>query len=429
MRKRNVIYFILIIALLANLSIIIYADAQDSTAVVKGSAATTPGSKLPVKIFKFLKDWSLWGLFLGAVIWAYKKLAIDFLKKWQSQIDGLKKQLEKHEFYYKRERVYRELDLPFMHWHGVENCIVFSDKEKRYVKPIKDLNDDQYKEWLAPRDYLLLAIYREMCSGDHQQAISLLNETIEKVENDPEILASCYLQKARILREHEANNIRQILDLLDQAKQLDSHNISCLFYYAKINNEIQEYEIAAQTLEKLRELKHVDLFPININMALADVYTSMKKFDNALNLVESYLIFHPYHVKSIKSKANIYFHNKEISKDLVERYCNQILSINTGDDPELHYAVALLEYRLQQYDAAKKRLDMIINKRPRFMDYRLLLANIYFELGKEAELLETLKKIEMLDSETISKRKIKNVIEKIETLGLEEAKKKLRNIS
>jgi len=429
MRKRNVTYFILIIALLANLSIIMYADAQDSTAVTKGSAATTPESTFPDKIVNILKNYGLWTIILGAVVWAFKRIIAEYFTKWQTQLNDVKKQLEKHEFYYKRERVYRELDLPFMHWHGVENCIVFSDKEKRYVKPIKDLNDDQYKEWLAPRDYLLLAIYREICSGDHQQAISLLNETIEKVENDPEILASCYLQKARILREHEANNVRQILDLLDQAKQLDSHNISCLFYYAKINNEIQEYEIAAQTLEKLRELKHVDLFPININMALADVYTSMKKFDNALNLVESYLIFHPYHVKSIKSKANIYFHNKEISKDLVERYCNQILSINTGDDPELHYAVALLEYRLQQYDAAKKRLDMIINKRPRFMDYRLLLANIYFELGKEAELLETLKKIEMLDSETISKRKIKNVIEKIETLGLEEAKKKLRNIS
>ncbi|MBD3287867.1 hypothetical protein GF337_03610 [candidate division KSB1 bacterium] len=349
-----------------------------------------------------------------------------FKNEVDEKLSNLQQQIKYYEFCTRREKLYRELDLPFMHWQGVENCVIFKEKEKRQLTAIKEFDNPEYKKWLAAKDFLLLAIYKEVVVENHSKALELINHIYTLQSNPTEIQASANLQKARILMEHEENNIPEILDLLEKAKKLNPHNISCLYYYAKVNNDIREYKVAASILEELREIKQAEFFPVNISLTLADVYTSLKKYDNALELVESYLIFHPYHVKSIKSKASIYFHNKKITNEAIERFREQIMSINTGDDPELHYAVALLEYRLQKYDEAEKRLDRIIVKRHRFVDYRILLANIYFDRENEEKLLDTLRKIVNIDSDKISKRKIKNVIEKIEKHGLLEAKKKLR---
>ncbi len=45
----------------------------------------------------------------------------------------------------------------------------------------------------------------------------------------------------------------------------------------------------------------------------------MKDFKKALDLVEGYLMFHPYHVKSIKSKASIYYSDKNIDEATIQQ--------------------------------------------------------------------------------------------------------------
>jgi tetratricopeptide (TPR) repeat protein len=196
------------------------------------------------------------------------------------------------------------------------------------------------------------------------------------------------------------------------------------FLEAKIRNETGDFEIAANILEDIRKMPNSNLYPINIDLTLADVYISMKDYKKALNLVESYLIFHPYHVKSIKSKASIYYSDDSLPENVILQFCNQIEAINVGDDPELHYAVALLEYRLKRFDKVEKRLNSIILKKPSFIDYRFLLANIYFELNKEGELLKTLQVIKTLVTNLKLKRQVTRIIHNIEQSGIAKIKEK-----
>lgn len=439
---RICIKILLIFLIIGNTSVI-WAQPQDTTATFadteaiqkKPSESQSSNGAYSVFIKYFLPMlMSVLGAVLVYLIKKYFDLSKEnsdlkakqdsYKKEISKNIQDLQEQIERHEFCTRREKLYRELDLPFMHWQGVENCVIFKEKEKRHLVAIQEIDKPEYRDWLAARDFLLLAIYKEVVKENHQEAIDLINHIFSLKENHAEIQASAYLQKARILKEYTENNIPEILDLLEKAKKLNPYNISCLYYYAKVNNDIKEYKVASAILKELREIKQSELFPINISLTLADVYTSLQKYEAALELVESYLIFHPYHVKSIKSKASIYFHNEKVTDDAIERFRAQIMSINTGDDPELHYAVALLEYRLKKYEDAEKRLDRIILKRHRFVDYRVLLANIYFDRDNEEKLLDTLRKIENIDSDKISKRKIKNVIKQIEDIGLGEAKKK-----
>ena len=346
--------------------------------------------------------------------------------EWSETLNSLNDRTEKLEFLYQRERLYRELEIPFIHWHGVKNCIDFSGKEKQVLKHLKFFDKKEYKLWLTPRDLLLLGVYKEICEDNYKQGLQLITEVLELVDVSLEIKAACFLQQARMLLEHKKNNVNNIYKILENAKSFSPQNISILFLDAKIRNDTGDCKIAATILEQIRTLPNANLFPINIDLTLADVYSNMKDYKKALDLVESYLIFHPYHVKSIKSKASIYCSDKKIDKATVEQFREQLQFINIGDDPELNYAIALLEYRLKKFASAEKRLNSIIIKRPSFIDYRSLLANIYFEMNKEEELLKTLEIIITLVANTKTKDRIKKIIENIEKLGVAKAKKTKR---
>ena len=343
--------------------------------------------------------------------------------EWTENLNSLNKRLDKLEFLYQRERLYRELELQFIHWNGVENCIVFTDKERLIIKYLKFFDNKEIESWLTPRDFLLLGIYWEICDNNYRKGLKLIRKVQSRDDVSSEIIAACYLQEARILLDHKKNNINTIYKILEQAKKSSPNNISILFLDAKIRNDIGDYKIAALILEKIRTISNANLFPINIDLTLADVYSNMKNYKKALELVERFLMFHPYHVKSIKSKASIYCSDKNIDDTTVEQFCNQINTINIGDDPELHYAIALLEYRLKRYSQAEERLNYIIEKRPLFIDYYSLLANIYFELNREEELLKTLEIIRTLVQNTKMKERVEKIIGKIEKLGIEKAKK------
>jgi len=363
---------------------------------------------------------------LENLVFSLQKKFKSVAGEWSETLNSLNDRTEKLEFLYQRERLYRELEIPFIHWQGMENCIDFSGKEKQVLKHLKFFDKKEYKPWLTPRDLLLLGVYREICDNNFKKGLQLITEVLALADVSPEIKAACFLQQARILLEHKKNNVNTIYKILENAKNFSPQNISILFLDAKIRNDTGDCKIAATILEQIRTLPNANLFPINIDLTLADVYSNMKDYKKALDLVESYLIFHPYHVKSIKSKASIYCSYKKIDKATVEQFCEQLQLINIGDDPELNYAIALLEYRLKKFAKAEKRLNSIIIKRPSFIDYRSLLANIYFELNKEEELLKTLEIIITLVPNTKTKDRIKKIIENIEELGVAKAKKSKR---
>jgi len=338
-------------------------------------------------------------------------------------IKSLRDQSDKLEFLCWREKLYRELELQFMHWQGLANCIIFTDKEKQIIKRLKLLTNVRFEPWLTPLDRLLLSLYWEICEHDAKKALQLIEQIVSQPDVPEEIQASCFLQQARIHLEQYQHDVNSIFKLLDRATELSPNNISILFLHAKIRNDIGDFKIAAKILEQIRNIPNANFFPIIINLTLADVYIKIRKFKEALELVESYLIFHPYHVKSIKSKASIYCADLSINEATVERFREQIQAINIGDDPELHFTIALLEYRLKKFGEVEKRLNSIIMKRPSFVEYRALLANIYFELNKEDELLKTLEIIKTLVTNTKVKNQVEKVINNIEKKGIEEAKK------
>lgn len=338
-------------------------------------------------------------------------------------LKSIKDQSDKLEFLCLREKLYRELELQFMHWQGLANCIVFTDKEKQAIKRLKLFTIERFEAWLTPLDRLLLSLYWEICENKEKTSLQLIEDILSQPEVAEEIQASCLLHQARINLEYRKNDVNSIFKLLEQANDLSPNNISILFLHAKIRNDIGDFKIAAKILEQIRNIPNANFFPIIINLTLADVYIKIRKFKEALELVESYLIFHPYHVKSIKSKASIYCADLAINEATVERFREQIQAINIGDDPELHFTIALLEYRLKKYVEAEKRLNSIIIKRPSFIEYRALLANICFELNKGEELLKTLDIIKALVSNTKVKAQVEKVINNIEKKGIEEAKK------
>lgn len=338
-------------------------------------------------------------------------------------IQSLKDQSDKLEFLCLREKLYRELEIQFMHWQGLANCIVFAEKEKQTMKRLKLFTNDRFETWLTPLDRLLLSLYFEIVENDAKKALQMIETLLSQPEVSEELKASCLLQQARIHREHRNDDVHSIFKLLEQASDLSPNNISPLFLHAKIRYDIGDYKIAAKILEQARNVPNANLFPIIINLTLADVYIKIRKFKEALRLVESYLIFHPYHVKSIKSKASIFCADRSINEATVEQFREQIQAINVGDDPELHFTIALLDYRLKKNREAEERLTVNIIKRPSFIEYRALLANIYFELNREDELLKTLDIIKTLVTDGKVKTQVDKVIGNIERKGIEEAKK------
>lgn len=327
------------------------------------------------------------------------------------------------EFLTLRESLYRELELQFMSWHGLANCLIFTDTEKQSIKRLKLFANDKFETWLTPLDRLLLSLYWEICENNKKKGLQLIETILLQPEVPKEIQASCLLQQARIHRDHRKNDVNSIFKLLEQANELSPNNISILFLHAKIRNDIGDFKIAAKILEQIRNIPNANFFPIIINLTLADVYIKIRKFKEALELVESYLIFHPYHVKSIKSKASIYCADQSINEATVEQFREQIQAINVGDDPELHFTIALLEYRLKKYEQAQRRLNSIISRRQSYIEYRALLANIFFELNKEEELLKTLDIIKTLVTNAKVKAQVEKVISNIEKKGIEKAKK------
>lgn len=68
-------------------------------------------------------------------------------------------------------------------------------------------------------------------------------------------------------------------------------------------------------------------------------------------------------------------------------------------------------------------MNSIIIRRPSFIEYQALLANILFELNKEEELLKTLDIIKTLVTNAKVKAQVEKVISNIEKKGIEKAKK------
>lgn len=361
-------------------------------------------------------------IILAFVLWLIRQVYKNVTEKWLKEIADIKKQLTRLEFQCLREGIYRELDRHFVHWTGLENCVIFTDDEKRVVRILKAFTREEVQPWLAPYDQLMLGIYWDVYTKNRSQGIQQIDAILAQSDVPSEVQASCHLQKARMMAEENQNNFHAIYQLLETASKLNPANISIRFLEAKLRNETGDYKIAASILEDIRKMPNAASYPINIDLTLADVCISMKDYKKALNLVENYLMFHPYHVKSIKSKASIYYSDTSLPESAIIQFCNQIEAINVGDDPELHYAVALLEYRLHKFAEAEKRLNLIIVKKPSFIDYRSLLANIYFELNNKEKLLETLRVMRSLLTNPNSKRQVGRIIHSIETEGIEKVR-------
>ena len=374
-------------------------------------------------LFKILEKLII-PLIVGLIMWLIRMVYKSATQKWLTAIEEIKKQIAKLEFLSLREGVYRELDRHFINWNGLENCVAFTEGEKRAIKILKPFEKEEVQPWLSYYDQLMLSIYWDVFEKNREQGLKRIADVMAQPDVPPDIQACCLLQKARIYWEENQNNTKSIYELLEGARSLCPTNISMYFLEAKIRNETGDFEIAVNILEDIRKMPNSNLYPINIDLTLADVYISMKDYKKALNLVESYLIFHPYHVKSIKSKASIYYSDDSLPENVILQFCNQIEAINVGDDPELHYAVALLEYRLKRFDKVEKRLNSIILKKPSFIDYRFLLANIYFELNKEGELLKTLQVIKTLVTNLKLKRQVTRIIHNIEQSGIAKIKEK-----
>jgi len=461
--KIKIVIFFLFAAILCNFLPAVDSFPQESATTERESPSTLQlNQKTSFDRFDYIIRWGVPSLFVALIIWLiqtvfkqynkirelrdsyrqamkhqrsdeyndletrFTKVSTEFqalAKAFSASEKTIFEKFKQFDFYYSREKLYRELELPFIHWQGVENCIVFADREKKILKNLTYFDSEELKPWLSACDLLLLSMYWEICEGNYKKGLQQIQDILSLKELSSEIEASCLLQQARIHLENEKNDIHKIFKLLEKAKKLSPNNISILYLDAKLHNDSGEHKIAATILEKIRIIPNANLFPINIDLTLADVYTNMKNFKKALNLVEGYLMHHPYHVKSIKSKASILCADKTIDKNIVEQFCAQINTLNIGDDPELHYAIALLEYRLKRYEQAEERLNYIIERRPTFIDYRSLLANIYFDLNKEDELVRTLEMIKKLVNNTKMKERIKKIEENIEKLGIQKAKK------
>lgn len=400
-----------------------------ATAAARAAAPSANSSQVPSAVSKS-DGWTVTKIFekmllpiiLAFVLWLIRQVYKNVTTKWLQEVETIKKQLIRLEFQCSREGIYRELDRYFVHWSGVENCVIFTEEERRVVRILKAFAGEEVQPWLAPYDRLMLGIYWDVYARDRSRGIGQIDAILAQADVPSEVQASCYLQKARMMAEEQQNNYQAIYHLLENASKLNPANISIRFLEAKLRNETGDYKIAATILDDIRKMPNAGTYPINIDLTLADVCISMKDYKKALNLVENYLMFHPYHVKSIKSKASIYYSDTSLPESAIIQFCNQIEAINVGDDPELHYAVALLEYRLHKYAEAERRLNSIIMKKPSFIDYRSLLANIYFELNNQEKLLETLRVMRSLLTNPGSKRQVGRIIHSIETDGIEKTK-------
>jgi len=399
--------------------------------------------------FSVILQWGLPALFIGIILALFRvvlkqfKENIDNFKvnieqkinasfqelknhyiKIEARIEKLEKQINQNEFMNLREGLYRELDNHFGAWQGIGDCTEFNERDKAALKNISLFLRESHEPLLNDQDLLLLAIFWDVHQSDYLKALDIINKIFCHDNVSSTIKSSCYIQKVRILLEHNKYTSKHLHEMLEKAQKLNPQNISAYYLDARIYHISGLYENAVHRLEDAIRLPRATFYPINLNLTLADVYISLKEFDKALNLIESYLIIYPFHVKSIKSKASIYYSHPKIDTQTVKRFLEQIISINIADDPELDYAASLLECRLRKYPAATKRLQKIIRKRDNFIEYRGLLAEIYLELEMKEELIDTIREIKLLTDGQEIKRKIENAIKEILENGVAAFKRK-----
>lgn len=422
-------------------------NKQDRSAELSLNAEKS--QQRPQNAVEWMLKWGIPALFVGIILALFKLVTKQFKEnneqfkenveqkitvtlqelkninaKIDARIDKLEKQISHNEFMNLREGLYRELDNHFGAWQGIGNCIEFNERDRAVIQNISLFLRESYGSLLNDHDLLLLAIFWDIHQNEYLKALDIINK-IFCHDNVPDtIKSSCYIQKVRILVEHNKYPANLLHEMLEKARKLNPQNISAFFLDARIYHSCGLHENAAHRLEDAINLPRATLYPINLTLTLADVYISLKEFDKALGLIESYLIVYPFHVKSIKSKASIYYSHPKIDMQIVKQFLEQILSVNIADDPELDYAAALLECRLKSYQDAIKRLHKIIRKRDNFIEYRGLLAEIYLELEMKDELIETIREIKLLTDDEDIKRKIDNVIKEILETGITTIKRR-----
>ncbi len=110
------------------------------------------------------------------------------------------------------------------------------------------------------------------------------------------------------------------------------------------------------------------------------------------SMIEYYhpkVTYHPdlFRLRRVQVRVKILTHD---AGSLVVRYREELRK--SPEDPFLHYGLALALAKLRRFEEAAKELQFVIKKFPKQDDFRLDLAEVYFQSGRYQEALPILKR-------------------------------------
>lgn len=250
------------------------------------------------------------------------------------------------------------------------------------------LGDNQYNQVLALANNTSLSV-------NAQSDRALLRGHTRVALSEPQVALKNYYQAYK-LRPDSTNVInvlsRHLLRLeqfelaekfIKQAEKLDSNKQTTthtkgLFYLAKKQYGRAEAEFKS-TLNSDKDTWQA-------KRALAAVYISQQRDEEALSIIQELLLQYPNdpNTKLLKAKLLLKSEESAVGRQLLAELNDQ-LSLLKPDvltfNPWLHYINGTASFLLQNYEAARRELTTYTNKNPRHFDAKLLLAKIHIELG------------------------------------------------
>ena len=229
-----------------------------------------------------------------------------------------------------------------------------------YVKAV-DLNKKSAEALFnASRIYIL--------KKEYENAVSYLNKALELKKDDFAIHAA--LGEAYYGNKNYDESIKNFTKALELNPQTQNANLGLgAAYFARSKKDDGKYneedlKNASLNLEKVLEK---DTGNFHVNKALGTIYFHLKRYDDAIKVLEKAVSLKKEDTNTRLNLANIYFANKMYDK-AAPHYAKVIET--KGDDAELHLRVVQCHYMSNDKANVKKWVDTLVSKFPDYQDKR-----------------------------------------------------------
>ena len=239
----------------------------------------------------------------------------------------------------------------------------------------------EYKRVLSADDknvqaLVRLALVMESKKKD-EEALSYYKKAVEQKAPAAYIyFAKYYLNK---------KDSKKAVEILDEALSVEPKDINALALKGDIYQEEKNYEKA---LIAFRDLK--TLSPIRGSLRIADVYTAMGDYDNAIREIKTLAAKESDRVDIMGRLAALYLENKNFTE--AESTAKTIILLQPKSDIG-YRTLATVYLANRDYDRALKTLKEADSADPDSLETKMMMGQIYMSKGALEDAMDIFKKI------------------------------------